>query len=85
MFPTIAISKHQGLISSPSRDEKIVSNQKEVIDSCIKKINHQHPYALEGSKSMWEASSIVLRDGDPYCYENFTYALSRVLGYITCI
>ena len=36
MFPTIAISKHQGLISSPSRADQIVSIQKVVIESCIK-------------------------------------------------
>ena len=45
----------------------------------------QEPYALEGSRSIWDASSILMKTMDPYCFENFTQDLIRVLGYVKCI
>ena len=44
----------------------------------------QKPYAQEGSKCRWEASSKLMTMG-LYCFENFTYALSQVLNYFNCI
>ena len=43
-------------------------------------ILRQEPYALEASRSKWDAS---LRD--PYCFENFTQTLTWVPGYVKCI
>ena len=45
----------------------------------------QKPYAQEGNKCMWEAYSNITRTRDPYCFENFTYVMSQVPGYVNCI
>jgi hypothetical protein len=56
-----------------------------MLESCKCTILKQQSLALDGSKSRWEVSTNALRSRDPYHYGNFTYALSRIEGYINCV
>ena len=42
-------------------------------------IKWQEPYDLQGSRYRWDASSRLMKTRDPYCFENFTQDLTRVL------
>ena len=48
-------------------------------------ISRQRDSSLQGSSQRWEFSTLSLREKDPFCFENFKYALSRVLGYVKCM
>ena len=61
------------------------SFQQEAVSSCFKLISEQDLFAREGNQGRWDASSVVLRERDPYCVENFKYSLSWFPSYVTCI
>ena len=79
------IEKHQKFLSSPSKDDQLEGLQEDAINTCIKLIMWQEPYALEGSRSRWDASSRLMKTRDPYCFEIFAQDLTRVPGYVKCI
>ena len=59
--------------------------QQEVISTYVSMISQHEAYALKESNYLWEVSSLSIRAKDPYCFENFKYALSRVPRYIKCM
>jgi len=79
------IKKHQDLLSQPEQANLIIELQRMMLESCRCTILKQQSLALDGSKSRWEVSTNALRSRDPYHYGNFTYALSRIEGYINCV
>jgi hypothetical protein len=83
--PVTIFNIHRHLLSSSYKTRKVTELQRFVIDSCVKTINDQTLFALEGRIFRWEASSLALRTKDPYIHDNFTYALSWVPSYIECI
>jgi len=56
---------HQHLLSSSYRTRKVTDLQRFFIDYCVKTINDQKLFALEGSRFRWETSSLALRTKDP--------------------
>ena len=72
-------------LQSPQKASQMESFQQEVVSSYFKLISQQELFAREGNQGRWDASSIFLREKDPYYFENFRYALSRFPSYVACI
>ena len=72
-------------LQSPQKASQMESIQQEVVSSYFKLISQQELFVREGNQVRWDASSIFLREKDPYYFENFRYALSRFPSYVACI
>ena len=50
------IDKNIKFLCSPSKHDWLVGHQEDVINTCMQLIKRQEPYALQGSRSRWDAS-----------------------------
>ena len=61
------------------------SFQQEVASSYFKLVSQQELFVRKGNQGRWDASFVFLRERDPYCFENFKYAMSQFPNYVACI
>ena len=83
--PVPLIVRHKKYLSFPEKVSRVAEFQYKFTSTCVSLISQKEHYALKGSSQRWEFSNISLRENDPYCFENFKYDLSRVLGYVKCM
>ena len=79
------IARHKRNLTVTDKVNQLVVFQQKVISTCVDMISQQQDISLQGSSHIWEFSLVSLREKDPFCFEKFKYALSRVPGYIKCM